>query len=86
LEKSQCVDTPLSRKTGISIVFGTGSSVSVHGDNGWEFALIAKAGMLLTKTIQTALLNAVTLHGQRNNLGQDKLVNILILLLFITTF
>ena len=48
---------------GVKIAFGTDAAVIPHGDNGKEFAVLAKRGMSPIETIRSATLNAADLLG-----------------------
>jgi imidazolonepropionase-like amidohydrolase len=50
--------TARAHKAGVRIAFGTDSSVSRHGDNAREFALLVQAGLSPIEAIRTATVNA----------------------------
>ncbi len=54
---------------GVSIVFGTDSGVSPHGENGREFALMVAGGMPPMAAIQSATSVAAEFLGEAERLG-----------------
>ena len=54
---------------GVKIAFGTDSSVSPHGQNAREFALMVKAGMAPMDAIVAATRNAAELLGRSADVG-----------------
>ena len=54
---------------GVKIAFGTDSGVSVHGDNGREFAYMVEAGMPAIEAILTATRAAADLLGASAEIG-----------------
>jgi imidazolonepropionase-like amidohydrolase len=57
-------------QAGVPIAFGTDAGVFPHGENGKEFALLHKAGVPITVTVQMATWNAAKVLGESANLGQ----------------
>ena len=58
-----------AHKAGVKIAFGTDSGVSAHGDNGYEFVLMVKAGMKPIEAIRAATYHGALLIGQIDTLG-----------------
>jgi imidazolonepropionase-like amidohydrolase len=56
-------------KSGVKIVFGTDSGVSVHGDNAKEAILMVNAGMPIMEVIKSATINAADLLDMSEQIG-----------------
>lgn len=56
-------------KAGVPIAFGTDTGVSAHGDNGYEFVLMVRAGMPPLEAIQSATLSGSRLADVEDTLG-----------------
>lgn len=56
-------------KAGVSIVFGTDSGVSAHGDNAQEFALMTEAGMPAAEALRSAMVSPAKLLNISDELG-----------------
>jgi imidazolonepropionase-like amidohydrolase len=56
-------------RLGVPIAFGTDSAVSLHGDNGKEFALMTGLGMAPAAALQSATSAAARLLGLEATLG-----------------
>jgi imidazolonepropionase-like amidohydrolase len=56
-------------REGVKIAFGTDSSLSPHGRNAEEFALMVQAGMSPEAAIRSATVNAADLLGRLDRIG-----------------
>lgn len=54
---------------GVKIAFGTDSTVSRHGDNAQEFALMVRAGMTPAAAIRAATIDAADALGRKDQIG-----------------
>jgi imidazolonepropionase-like amidohydrolase len=58
-----------AREAGVKFAFGTDSAVSRHGENGKEFALLAKAGFTPLDAIRTATIGSAAHIRMSDQLG-----------------
>jgi imidazolonepropionase-like amidohydrolase len=57
-------------EAGVNMVYGTDSGVYPHGDNGKQLAYMVQFGMTPLQAIQSATVNAATLLGWNDRVGQ----------------
>lgn len=62
--------TRRAHEAGVRIAFGTDSSVSPHGQNAREFALLVEAGLSPLEAVQTATVNAADHLGIADEAGR----------------
>lgn len=59
-----------AHQAGVPIAFGTDCGVCPHGDNAREFQFMVEAGMSTADALRSATINAASLLGQSDRLGQ----------------
>lgn len=59
-----------AHQAGVRIAFGTDAGVFPHGRNAEEFALMVQGGMSAAEALRTATLNAASVLGQDEHLGE----------------
>lgn len=56
-------------RAGVKIAFGTDTGVSLHGENGKEFALLVEAGLTPAQAIAAATVNAADALDRKDQIG-----------------